>query len=95
MFEGAMVMPEDVVEGWASEEDCFAFGAITRTGEECDLTCAMQKSSNGCGHFTQVVWRATGELGCGVATCAGGGRHREVWVCNYRQQGNIIGMKPY
>ncbi len=45
-----------------------------------------------CGHYTQVVWRATREVGCGVATCADGSA---VWVCNYNPGGNYTGERPY
>ena len=39
------------------------------------------------GHFTQVVWRGTTQLGCGSATCNG----MDVWVCNYDPPGNVTG----
>jgi len=95
-YSGAMAKAADVTEGWASEEDCWTFGPITQTHDDCDLTCAMnEKSSNGCGHFTQVVWRGTTELGCGVATCESRRGGDEVWVCNYKAPGNFIGMEPY
>jgi uncharacterized protein YkwD len=44
-----------------------------------------------CGHYTQAVWSATREVGCGVARGAG----REVWVCEYNPPGNYIGQRPY
>ena len=37
------------------------------------------------GHFTQLVWRSTTELGCGRATCSG----LDLWVCNYDPPGNV------
>jgi hypothetical protein len=37
------------------------------------------------GHFTQLVWRETARLGCGVSQCGGG----ELWVCNYDPPGNV------
>ncbi|MEM9487947.1 MAG: CAP domain-containing protein [Myxococcota bacterium] len=40
------------------------------------------------GHFTQVVWVASQELGCGLAEC----RNAELWVCRYRQAGNWRGQ---
>lgn len=94
-YQGQAATPMQVVEGWAGEEPCFTFGPITAQGTECDMTCAKSKFSNGCGHYTQVVWRGTTEVGCGVATCGSGRSAGEVWVCNYRKQGNIIGQKPY
>ncbi|KAI9006614.1 CAP domain-containing protein [Phycomyces nitens] len=42
------------------------------------------------GHFTQVVWKATTEVGCGVATCANQGNAR-LYVCSYREPGNMVG----
>ncbi|MCA9579714.1 MAG: CAP domain-containing protein [Polyangiales bacterium] len=42
------------------------------------------------GHFTQVVWSESTELGCGVAVCDGG----ETWVCNYGPPGNVTGRFP-
>ncbi len=44
-----------------------------------------------CGHYTQVVWRDTQELGCGVAYC----QQFAVWVCRYNPSGNVIGYRPY
>jgi len=44
-----------------------------------------------CGHYTQMVWRETKELGCGVAACG----NQQVWVCNYAPAGNYIGQSPY
>ena len=44
-----------------------------------------------CGHYTQVVWRATKFMGCGMVSCGG----TEVWVCNYSPPGNYVGERPY
>lgn len=44
-----------------------------------------------CGHYTQIVWRATTKVGCGMATCG----DTEVWVCNYDPPGNYLGQRPY
>ena len=43
--------------------------------------------SSGTGHFTQVIWRSTTEVGCGVATCGG----EDMLVCNYSPPGNYQG----
>ena len=44
-----------------------------------------------CGHYTQVVWRKSLRVGCGMATCGA----TEVWVCNYDPAGNWDGERPY
>ncbi|EPT04257.1 hypothetical protein FOMPIDRAFT_1021941 [Fomitopsis schrenkii] len=49
-------------------------------------------------HFTQVVWKATTQLGCAVQNCNGifpseyGVAH--YYVCEYYPQGNVLGEFP-
>lgn len=43
----------------------------------------------GTGHFTQLVWRNTTDVGCGRKWC--GERRRWYLVCEYWPRGNIIG----
>ena len=57
-------------------------------------TCAAGKV---CGHYTQVVWRDSVNVGCAVKDCttvvnASAG---QIWVCNYDPAGNFTGQKPY
>ena len=40
------------------------------------------------GHFTQVVWRGTTQVGCGHSQCKG----NDIWVCNYDPAGNWDGQ---
>ncbi len=40
------------------------------------------------GHFTQVVWKSSTELGCGYKYC--GSYYGYYIVCNYLPQGNIV-----
>ena len=44
------------------------------------------------GHYTQMVWRDTTQIGCAVVTCASGG---SVVVCRYSPPGNYLGEYPY
>lgn len=39
------------------------------------------------GHFTQVIWRGSSQLGCGMSSCDG----MDIWVCNYAPPGNMEG----
>lgn len=55
--------------------------------EIAKYTFAAGRFTSGTGHFTQVVWRATTEVGCGVATCGG----EDLLVCNYSPPGNFQG----
>ncbi|EFJ45286.1 hypothetical protein VOLCADRAFT_94353 [Volvox carteri f. nagariensis] len=41
------------------------------------------------GHFTQVIWKASTDLGCAVATCNGG---QQFQVCRYSPPGNVQGQ---
>jgi Cysteine-rich secretory protein family len=50
------------------------------------------------GHFTQMIWASTTQIGCGRAVCdwpelvpeLGGSGRFGYWVCRYYPQGNII-----
>lgn len=45
-----------------------------------------------CGHYTQIVWKNTTEVGCGMVVCKD---NSQFWVCNYTPPGNYVGEKPY
>jgi uncharacterized protein YkwD len=65
-------------QGWISEKNNYH-------GEPGDF--------NGVGHYTQMVWRDTKEVGCAAAS--GGPHGRDVLDCRYSPVGNILGQKPY
>ncbi|MBV9612877.1 MAG: hypothetical protein JO091_10400 [Acidobacteriaceae bacterium] len=79
LFEasGLVLTPWQVVNAWASEAK--------------DYEYAVNSCTSVCGHYTQIVWRDTRAVGCGIVR---DGR-REIWVCNYAPNGNIIGERPY
>lgn len=72
--------PDQVVDAWGSELDDYVVD--TRA-------CAPGKV---CGHFTQMVWQASTDIGCARRICAS---KNQVWVCQYYPAGNIIGEAPF
>jgi hypothetical protein len=84
----------EVVENWYGEVECWEYGTINGS-EQCDMQCTSAMFSNGCGHYTQVVWADTQRVGCGYAACDAGGESREYWVCSYDPPGNYQGQTPY
>lgn len=75
------------VEMWAAEDEFYDYDSNScQPGEVC-------------GHYTQIVWRSSANLGCGIKLCNtgspfGGGSWTFV-VCNYDPPGNWVGQKPY
>lgn len=67
----------DVVDTWAAEV--------------ADYNSKTGRCKGVCGHYTQIVWRNSQRVGCGMAACG----DTEVWVCNYDPPGNFLGQKPY
>lgn len=43
------------------------------------------------GHYSQIVWRDTREVGCAIETEKG----MDVLVCRYHPAGNVVGKSPY
>jgi pathogenesis-related protein 1 len=85
VFSRLDVEPTTVVDLWA--------------GEVADWDHDANRCTSGriCGHYTQLVWRDTSAVGCGVAACDNvqGFGPGSLWVCNYDPPGNFIGQRPY
>jgi pathogenesis-related protein 1 len=76
-IEGAKSTPKQVVDRWASESSAYDY--------------KTNRCHGVCGHYTQIIWRDTKEVGCAVAR----GGSREVWACEYNPPGNYVGHRPY
>jgi len=74
------VSPDKVVKRWAGEAADYRYS---------DNSCRQGRV---CGHYTQLVWKSSMKVGCGMARCSDKG---QIWVCNYDPPGNYIGQKPY
>jgi pathogenesis-related protein 1 len=75
------ITPKQVVDAWGSEKANYNYASNS---------CAAGKT---CGHYTQVVWKNTTSVGCGMAVCDS--PKNQVWVCQYLAAGNYVGQKPY
>ena len=72
-----------LVDLWGNERTLFIdgyFPAISSTGNWADV-----------GHYSQIVWKGTAEVGCGFARRNG----HDVLVCNYSPPGNVMGERAY
>ncbi|CAA0809702.1 CAP (Cysteine-rich secretory proteins- Antigen 5-and Pathogenesis-related 1 protein) superfamily protein [Striga hermonthica] len=73
--------PVQAAAAWVSERHGYRYRSNScANGEEC-------------GHYTQIVWRATTRVGCARAVCYG--RKGVFMICNYDPPGNYIGERPY
>ena len=65
--------PAQFVNDWYGEISGYDFTSNTPSGDT--------------GHFTQVVWKSTKRVGCGIASCSGD----DLLVCQYSPAGNYDG----
>lgn len=72
--------PLDAVRFWVDEKQYYSYDT-----NDCEV-------GQMCGHYTQVVWRDSRNIGCARVVCDNG----DVFMtCNYDPPGNYIGEKPY
>ncbi|MBN9533691.1 MAG: SCP-like extracellular [Alphaproteobacteria bacterium] len=76
--------PEAMVDAWVREKKYFQHGVFpnnSTTGRVEDV-----------GHYTQLIWRATTDVGCAKATSAS--TQEDILVCRYTEAGNYRGERP-
>ena len=89
--------PAILAQGWADEKsNCFQGCQIPADGSlsQFKATPTQPCPQNDCrvfGHYTQMVWRATTQIGCGLASDA----NQDYLVCRYSPSGNWRGTAAY
>jgi uncharacterized protein YkwD len=73
---GTRLTGENAVELWYAESEKYSY--------------KKQGFSAATGHFTQVVWAGSRNLGCGFSECNG----MRLWVCHYDPPGNVLSLFP-
>lgn len=77
---------EDLMQLWYDEVEYYDYA----TGD-----CSTWP----CGHYTQIVWSSSREIGCAWAYCSNMTKsdiiNANYLVCNYGPTGNYVGQKPY
>jgi hypothetical protein len=74
LASGTGLTPAKAVEMWAGEKSLFTYSKPF-------------KYSANAGHYTQLVWRGSVEIGCASSTC-----NRSVVIsCRYKPAGNVVG----
>jgi pathogenesis-related protein 1 len=70
----------DASNSWYEEKQLYSYEKVSDT------------NFHDVGHYTQMIWRNTTQVGVGVAKCSDGSY---IYVANYYPQGNYIGEYPY
>ena len=68
---------------WENEKQHFVNGTFPNVSSDGNWMSV--------GHYTQVVWRDTTEVGCGLAS----GNGNDVLVCHYNPAGNMSGQNAF
>lgn len=75
--------PEQMVGMWIEEKRHFRPGIFPDNSITGDLEDV--------GHYTQLMWRETGKVGCALAES----EDYEILVCRYAAAGNVEGERPF
>jgi len=72
-----------MVDGWGGEKRYYkdgTFPGVSTSGNWADV-----------GHYTQIIWRNTTEVGCAKSTSGG----NDYFVCRYSPPGNYMRQRVY
>ncbi|KAG2435288.1 hypothetical protein HXX76_007364 [Chlamydomonas incerta] len=76
----------------AAVADWYAEGAAANGGSGYTYGAAQPADWHAVGHFTQLLWAATSDLGCAAASCTDSdGQPAMMHVCRYYVPGNVEG----
>ncbi|XP_056457966.1 cysteine-rich venom protein [Gadus chalcogrammus] len=67
-----------VITAWHNEVQHYTYPNGSRNGESV-------------GHYTQVVWNSSWQVGCGITKCGS----KYFYGCQYYRAGNYVGWPPY
>jgi len=74
----------NAVDAWEKEEPYYDYNSNS---------CQAGKV---CGHYTQIIWKKSTEIGCGIAIYQRGAKKGwTVVVCRYNPPGNYRGQEPF
>ena len=79
LYWGTNQTARDAVEWWYAENNNYRWDDTIKSYHAGDTDPSKEVR-----HFTQLVWKETSKLGCGVATC----QNQQYFVCRYLKQGN-------
>lgn len=74
---GSSLTPQSAVDMWAGEKSKYTYSP----------TYTVADFNAGSGHYTQIVWRKSIQIGCASASCG----NRMVISCRYSPAGNVTG----
>lgn len=78
---GTSLSPAQAVALWAGEKSLYTWSP----------TYSLADFNAGSGHYTQLVWRKSSQVGCGSASCG----KTVVISCRFSPPGNVIGQAVY
>ena len=79
-YKSRRASASEAIRAWANEKKFYNYQ---------QNRCQAGKQ---CGHYTQIVWKGTTDVGCGFKSCSNGA---QIWVCSYFPAGNVVGARPF